>query len=104
MYYANNICIMRIKFVNKRNSRPNFGPNMLFTSFAPIAHKKSIVLGVVARVNSLTFPACMKPIVLREFLTDMQSSSNFPVKAMTRWIVKSKFYHLPWIPDAIQIL
>ena len=82
----------------------DFGHLMPFESFAPPAHKRSVVLGAVARINSLTHPEALKPDVLEKVLCDLCRRSHFPMKLILKWISKSRFYLLPWVPALLRKL
>ena len=74
-------------------------PLMPFCSFVPRSMKRSLVLGIAARVDSFTFPLELKPLVLASALKQLERCGGFPDTLLRRWITSWRHDSLPWVQN-----
>ena len=61
---------------------------MHFTSFVPPSTKRAVVLGLISRIDTYTFPACAKVGVFSEAIRLLSCICGFPVHFLRRCAVE----------------
>ena len=65
----------------------DFPGAMVYQSFAPESVKRSLVCGILSRIQRLTTPASLKPVALSRFC-DMLKAQGFPRNELRKWSLK----------------
>ena len=71
---------------------------MHFGSFAPSSMKRALVLGLISRVDTYTYPETAKAGVLRLALRMLKEGCGFPVKFLER-CSQERSQSFEWIHD-----
>ena len=79
-------------------------PLMHNMSWAPTCWKRSLVIGLVARIDRLTTPASHKAAALAEILVPVLSHSMFTPNLTYKWSLQWRGHARPWIEDAWRTL
>ena len=75
----------------------DFPATMVSNSFLPQFMKRSLALGMLARVDRFTLPASDKPAVLKEFL-QVLLQHGFPQSSLRKWLL-SKSSGNEWVRE-----
>ena len=78
----------------------NFPSVMVFTSFLPQTMKKSLVLGILSRVERYTLPRSHKTAALASFI-EVLSAHGFTRSVLRRWLM-GKSGGKDWIRDCFR--
>ena len=81
----------------------DFSVYMHFNSYVPAYIKRSVVLGVVARVERYTAPASAKPAALARLFRLLLNQAEFPILLLRRWS-SSTWKSCPWISETWPLL
>jgi len=79
----------------------DFPAFMSYRSFTSRSIKRSIVLGIVARVDAYTTPVTSKATVLQEFLRRLITEGEFPEFRLRRWARDAGQRYRPWVREAL---
>jgi hypothetical protein len=77
---------------------------MDYRSFVSLTIKRSIVLGIAARVDAHTLPEGSKPAVLRMFLRRLVKDGGFPLRRVRGWLTVRGVSRWPWLQSAADFL
>ena len=77
----------------------DYPASMSFRSYSPMSMKRSLVLGILARVDRNTTPASDKPVILRKHLTAV-ASMGFQWSLLRKWCVSKDTSELRWVRDS----